>query len=98
MVVLSRTRVCVAKRILDRTTIAHTIKVQSEGEESSPLTTAYLRLTALRHPSIRTLSGLFARCTFGSFVIGAAILTAASCCMDYPCWSQGSRAVTFYAA
>ena len=58
VVALSRTRVCVAKRILDSATTAHTIKVQSEGEECSPPTTFYLRLTALRPPSIRTLIGL----------------------------------------
>jgi hypothetical protein len=47
----------VAERILDRGITAHTIEVQSEGEESSP-DRVRLSLAALRLPSIRTVCGL----------------------------------------
>ena len=82
VVALSRTRVCVAKRILDRDTTAPTIKVQSEGEESSPPTTfASASPRCARLPFALSVDSLV-RCTFGSFVRGAAILTTASWCMD----------------
>jgi hypothetical protein len=81
----------VAKRILDRGGIAHTIEVQSEGEEGSPdRVRVPPRIAPAFHP--HCFVDLAAVCTFGFVIKGAAILTAASC-RHVRVAGQGSRAV-----